>query len=96
MTNDTSKVTSNLDAPTRGLTISEFARRYRVGKLKVRSWIQSGQLRAINTADVKCGKPRYVIPPEALVEFERARSAAAPATKRTKRRPEVPDFFSDR
>ena len=54
----------------RGLTVREIARRYRVGEDKVRLWIRRGELRAINTSEALCGRPRWVIPPEALVGFE--------------------------
>jgi hypothetical protein len=78
-----------------GLTVQEFARRYRVGEDKVRAWINRGELKAINTAAVLCGKPRWVIPPEALVEFEKARRggpAPKPQRQRRRRSDEV-DYF---
>jgi hypothetical protein len=53
-------------------------------------------LRAVNTAAVLCGKPRWVIPPEALAEFERGRAAAQPKpAPRRKRKPTAIDFFPD-
>ena len=81
----------------RGLTVREVARRYRVGEDKVRAWIRSGELRAINTAAVVCGKCRWVIPPEALSEFERRRGASPPQPKpRQKRRQQgAIDFYPD-
>jgi transposase len=77
--------------------VSEIARRFRVGEDRVRGWIRSGALRAINTADVRCGRPRFVALPEHLAEFERGRSAAAPprAPKRPRRRPDEVDYFPD-
>jgi excisionase family DNA binding protein len=59
----------------RGSTVRDIARRYRVGEDTVRRWIRSGELAAINTARVRCGKPRFVVTPEALEKFERARQA---------------------
>lgn len=80
----------------RGLTTADVARRYRVGEDRVRAWIKSGALRAINTSGAACAKPRFVILPEALAEFERTRAAAQPATlKRPKRRPVQTDYFPD-
>lgn len=82
------------DSPS--LTVSEVARRLRVGEDKVRAWIKAGLLRAINTADVACAKPRFVVPPEALAEFERARSVAPPPKPaRRRRKTGLVDFFPD-
>jgi excisionase family DNA binding protein len=64
-------------APAAGLTVREVARRYRICKNKVRRWIANGELRAVNTVTVLCGRPRWIIPPDALPEFERRRPAAA-------------------
>lgn len=84
-----------LTTPTNGLTVSDVARRYRIGEDRVRGWIRSGLLRAINTSDIGCGKPRFVVTPEALAEFERARTVAPPVkAKRSKRRSER-DYFPD-
>jgi transposase len=79
-----------------GYTVRDVARRYRVGEDKVRGWIRRGELRAINTATVRCGKARYVILPEALAEFERSRAAAEPPKppKRRRRTTDV-DFYPD-
>jgi hypothetical protein len=80
----------------RGLTVTDVARRYRVSEDKVRAWIRSGELFAINTADALCGKPRWVVPPEALARFERGRQAAQPKPARRRRRLQgVIDFFPD-
>jgi hypothetical protein len=80
----------------RGLTVSEVARRYRVGEDKVRGWVRRGELAAINTAAVLCGKPRWVILPEALASFEKRRtSEPPPAPTRRTRKPTWHDFFPD-
>ena len=77
-----------------GLTVRDVARRYRVGEDKVRQWIARGELRAINTAAALCGRPRWVIPPEALVEFERRRAGGPPPQKpRRRRRTRTIDFY---
>jgi hypothetical protein len=68
-----------------GLTVADVARRYRVGEDKVRGWINRGELRAVNTSRALCSRPRWVIPPESLAEFERRR-AGGPASKPTGRR----------
>jgi hypothetical protein len=84
-------------APARGLTVLDVAHRYRVGEDKVRGWIARGELRAVNTAAVLCGRPRWVIPPEALAEFEKARSggpAPKPLRRRRRSTQEI-DFYPD-
>ena len=63
-----------------GLTVEDAARRYRVSPDKVRGWIALGELKAVNTAARLCGKPRWVIPPEALADFEKPRRGG-PAPK---------------
>ncbi len=60
-----------------GLTVRDVARRYRVGEDKVRGWITRGDL-PVNTAASLCGKPRWVVPAEALAEFERRRAGGSP------------------
>lgn len=49
----------------------------RVNPDKVRGWIKRGELRAVNVAGVRCGRPRLVVLPHHLAEFE-SRPAAAP------------------
>ena len=68
-----------------GFTVADLADRYRVSPDKVRGWIVRAELRALNTAAIGC-KPRYVVPPDALADFERARSAAKPVTAPRRRR----------
>jgi transposase len=83
-------VVPNPDTPPRyrsaGLTVSDVAKRYRVGEDKVRSWISRGELAAINTASVLAGKPRWVVTAEALVEFERLRLGGPPPKPPRRRR----------
>lgn len=79
-----------------GLTVADVARRYRVGEDKVRSWIAKGELKAINTATVLCGKPRFVVLPDHLAEFEKLRAAGpAPKPQRRKRPTQPIDFYPD-
>jgi transposase len=84
-------------APTHGLTVREVARRYRVSEDKVRVWIGRGELKAINTATVLCGRPRWVIPPEALAVFEKARRGGPTPKPQRRRRPDpgFVDYFPD-
>jgi hypothetical protein len=80
----------------RGYTVPEVARRYRVGQDKVRGWIRRGELAAVNTAAVLCGKPRWVITPDALAAFEKLRAGGpTPKPSRSRRQPVVIDFYPD-
>jgi hypothetical protein len=93
----TGPVESLHDRPHTGFTVSDVARRYRVGEDKVRGWIVRGELKAVNTSFNLCGKPRWVIPPEALVEFERKRAGGPPPKlpHKRRRRPQGIDFYPD-
>jgi len=79
----------------RGYTVSDLAKRYRVSECKVRTWITRGDIRAINTSAPGVSRPRYVVPSDALSEFEAKRSPAVPPKPRRKRRVETKDWFPD-
>ena len=83
-------------APAPGLTVADVARRYRVGEDKVRSWIRSGELSAVNTASALCGKPRWVVLHEALARFEKRRtgSASAKSTRRRTKKTSFIDYYA--
>jgi transposase len=82
--------------PAAGFTVREVARRYRVGEDKVRTWIARGELAAVNTAAALCGRPRWVVCPEALRQFERRRNSAPPPKPvRSRRRRQEVDFYPD-
>jgi excisionase family DNA binding protein len=78
----------------RGLTPREVARLLRVSSDRVRAWIASGELGALDLARHRCGRPRFVILPHHLAEFERRR-AATPPPKPIRRRKRTPliDFY---
>jgi excisionase family DNA binding protein len=80
-----------------GLTPREVAKFLRVSPDRVRQWIQVGELRALNTATSRIGKPRFIILPEHLREFQRRREVSPPPkpVPRTKRRAGVIDFYPD-
>ena len=83
-------------APPRGYTPAELARLLRVSPDRIRAWIHSGELKAINTASTRCGKPRYVILPAHLEEFERLHAAAPPPKPvRRKKLIGMVDYFPD-
>jgi transposase len=80
-----------------GLTVRDLARRYRVGEDKVRSWIRRGELAAVNTATVLCGRPRWVVSPEALAAFEQRRAGGPPPKPQRRRRHRAAvDYYPDR
>jgi excisionase family DNA binding protein len=83
------------DTP-RGCTVAEVAKLYRVSEDKIRNWIKNGRLGAINTANTRCGKPRFVVLSHHLAEFERVNSVAPPPKppRRRKRTAEI-DFYPD-
>ena len=84
------------DTPAPGLTVAEIARQYRVGEDKVRTWIARGELRAINTAARLCGRPRWVVSPDGLAEFERRRAGGpTPRPRRRRRQVGMTDFYPD-
>jgi hypothetical protein len=83
------------DAVPRGLTVGEVARRYRVGRDRVRGWIARGELAAINTADACADRPRYVVTADALERFEQSRSAAKPKPAPRRRRALDVDYFAE-
>jgi excisionase family DNA binding protein len=91
----TARLPTRQDAP-KGRTIREVARLLRVGTDRVRGWIRSGELEAINTAATRCGKPRYVVLPSHLAEFEKRRRVQPPPkpAPRRKRTTKI-DYYPD-
>ncbi len=80
----------------RGLTPRELAGILRVSPDKVLGWIRSGELRALNTSSVRCGRPRYVILPHHLDEFTQRRQAGpSPTRPSRKKRTHLIDFYPD-
>jgi hypothetical protein len=78
------------------LTPREVARLYRVSPDRVRAWIQTGELKAINTARARCTRPRFIVLPRHLQEFERSRQVSLPTKPpRRRSRPCQVDFYPD-
>ena len=77
------------------LTPPEVAKRLRISASKVRHWIESGELSAMNVATSRTGRPRYRVSVESLAAFEVGRSVLPRTTKVTRRRRngEVLEFF---
>ena len=80
---------------TPGYTVRDLAARYRVGEDKIRGWIKSGELSAINTAAVACAKPRYVVTADAIHDFERRRHAGptTPTKKTRRKKTDLIDYY---
>jgi hypothetical protein len=77
-----------------GLTPRELARLLRVSPDRVRRWIGSGALLAVNTSDTRSGRPRWVILPDALAAFVRGRQAAPPpAPAKRRKRTAIVDYY---
>jgi hypothetical protein len=86
----------NSSPPAVSLTVSEVAKRYRISRDKVRGFITRGELVAVNVAATLCGRPRFVITPEALARFEKRREAAFPPKPQRRKKPTgLVDFFPD-
>jgi hypothetical protein len=86
--------------PTQYLTPPQLAKRWGVNTTKVLGWVRSGELRAVNLAARRDGRPRWRVPIDAVLEFEAVRAAPGrgrPSTGRQRRKhPEVIENFSTR
>jgi len=76
----------------RGYTVAELALRWRCSPDRIRNFIRRGELTALNTAERRSGRPRFVVTPEALAEFESGRLAATTNPSRPRRRKKPIDF----
>jgi excisionase family DNA binding protein len=85
------------DLSARGHTPQELARLLRVSPDKVRTWIRTGELPAVDVAAVRCGRPRYVVLPEQLATFLTGRTPGPPVprARRQRRRPGLKDYYHD-
>src|SRR5262249_8158842 len=81
--------------PAPGWTVADLAKRYRVGKDRIRTWIKRGELAAINTSLAKCGRPRFVVTDDALAAFERGHTAAQPPRPERRKRTQMIDYYPD-
>jgi len=82
------------ETPLPGLTVREASRVLRVGTAKILAWLRSGELRGYSTATSLAGRPRFIIPGEAIAEFQKRRSAAdPPKPPRRRKRTAFVDFF---
>lgn len=81
----------------RKISPPELARQWGLSADKVLAWIKTGELRAIDAATRRGGRPRYLIDIADIAAFEVARAAAPSTTapRRTRRRREtgITEFF---
>ncbi len=70
----------------RAISPAALARRLGVHPGKVRGWIRSGELRAVDLAENASGRPRWKIMPDAADEFLLSRQSTPPTPRRRKRR----------
>jgi hypothetical protein len=78
------------------LTPREVGARYGISTGKVLGWIKNNELRAVNIAARRGGRPRWVIDEADLLMFEASRASDGPAPARPRRRQragEVLEFF---
>jgi len=69
------------------LSPPQIARRWGVSPQKILAWIRSGELRAIDAATHRGGRPRYLVDIADLAAFEQRRAVVVPpATRRCRRR----------
>jgi excisionase family DNA binding protein len=71
------------------LTPAEIAKRWRISPDKVRSWIQAGELAAINVAKNVGGRPRYRVDEADFVAFENRRRVQPRSYKPHRRRKQM-------
>ena len=73
----------------------ELARLWGIDVAKVLHWIKAGELRAINVATHRDGRPRYAIDTADVATFEAARAVQPPAPRirRRQKDPSIIQFF---
>ena len=77
------------------LTPPQVAKRYGVSEEKVIGWVRRGELRALNLATRRTGRPRWKIAYADLLAFESARAAvpAPPICRRRRKSSDVIEYF---
>lgn len=84
-----------ITAPPPMLTPPRVAQHFGVSADKVRAWITSGQLDAIDVSTRPGGRPRWRISEANLLEFEARRAATPPPKPKRRRRrdPAITEYF---
>jgi transposase len=74
-------------------TPPKLAKRWGVSTDKILSFIRSGELRAIDGATKRGGRPRYLIDERDIVDFEERRAVMTHATRPKKNRKSQTDVI---
>jgi excisionase family DNA binding protein len=85
-------VLSTHPTPAPGLTPRQVARHLRIGRDRVRTMIQSGELGAVNHGTAE--RPRFTVLPQHIDAYVEARAVKPPGPKR-RRKAAGPDFYPD-
>lgn len=78
-------MTPNFPSDERWFTPPRLAHQLGVSVDKVLTWIRNGELRAVNVAEHRDGRPRWRISPAALDEFLKRRESSPPPPPRAYR-----------
>lgn len=76
------------------MTLDQVAQRYGVPTSRVKAWIRSGELTAVNVSRTAGSKrPRFVVTATQPADFEKVRSKRAVVPAKKRRRDEVPEYI---
>jgi hypothetical protein len=80
-----------------GMSVAQFAQKWKIGEDKVRHFISTGELKAYNFSTSPLQRPQFRIPVEAEAEFlQRRRSGPPPRpAKRRKNLHQVHEYYPD-
>jgi hypothetical protein len=76
-----------------GYTVATLARRWKIGKDKVRGFLTRGELVGINLAANLSSKPQWRVTGESVEQFERRRSSAPRRRRRSGKRWQQQQIF---
>ena len=83
-------MTVSTTPPDRYFTPPQLARRWQVSRSKILGWLARGEMRGIDLATRRGGRPRWRIPLDAVLEFEQRRAAVPQTPAGPRRRKSAP------